>query len=134
MSNSNRKSTISRLADEFGSRLGEFEHSYSSDIFQHIVRASSLTRIIGLSTHEALDTLVDLRSKCNHLSYYWIQVGILYRNLSDFSNAQNAFENAKAAHKKDTYQIAHHGRDHGPRDAGAAEPHGVEPASSRLSQ
>ena len=31
----------------------------------------------------------------------------MYRRLSDFSNAENAFENAKAAHGKDNYQIAH---------------------------
>ena len=107
MNSINRKSTIAHLAAYFGSILEEYDHTYYSDIFQHIVRASSLTKILDLSANEALETLIDLRGKCNHLSYYWIQVGILYRRLSDFSNAENAFENAKEAHGKDNYQIAH---------------------------
>lgn len=76
-------------------------------MFKHLIRTSSLTKIIGMPPSEALQTLLTLRKQCKYLSYYWIQLGILYRNTNNYGEAENAFEYAKKAHKKLNYQIAH---------------------------
>ena len=48
-----------------------------------------------------------LSEKERKVSYYWIQLGILYRNSNRFEEAENAFEYAKNAHGVENYQIAH---------------------------
>lgn len=98
---------IRNLIYELSKSLKEGDRTYNNEIFKHLIRASSLTKIVGLDKQCAIDLLIELKESCKHLSYYWIQLGILYRISEQFENAENAFEYAKNAHGHENYQIAH---------------------------
>jgi len=102
-----KKSFFISLAEKTAANLDEKDRNERNELFKHITRASSLVRIVGLQEEEALDTLLFLRENCKHLSYYWIQLGILYRERKQFEDAQNAFEYAREAHGCENYQISH---------------------------
>lgn len=87
--------------------LYEGDRTFNNELFKHLTCAATLKSVVGMSESNALDTLLDLKESCKHLSYYWIQMGIIYRNLKQFEDAQNAFEYAKKAHGCENYQIAH---------------------------
>lgn len=87
--------------------LFEGDRTFSNEMFKHLIRASSLKKIVGLDEEKAIDFLIGLQGPCKHLSYYWIQLGILYRNSNKYEDAENAFEYAKNAHGLENYQIAH---------------------------
>lgn len=102
-----KKKLIQVLANYLSKDIRENDYNRNSEMFKHLIRTSSLTKIIGMPPSEALQTLLTLRKQCKYLSYYWIQLGILYRNTNNYGEAENAFEYAKKAHKKLNYQIAH---------------------------
>lgn len=87
--------------------LKEGDKTSDSELFKHLIRASSLTSIVGLEAKKAIVFLLELKEQCKHLSYYWVQLGILYRSVPDYEEAENAFEYAKKVHGRDNYQIAH---------------------------
>ena len=98
---------IRDLVYELSKDLKEGDRTCNNEIFKHLIRASSLTKIVGLDKQRAIDFLIELKESCKHLSYYWIQLGILYRTSEQFEEAGNAFEYAKNAHGCESYQIAH---------------------------
>lgn len=98
---------IRNLVYELSKDLKEGDRTCNNEIFKHLIRASSLTKIVGLDKQRAIDFLIELKESCKHLSYYWIQLGILYRTSEQFEEAENAFEYAKNAHGCENYQIAH---------------------------
>ena len=102
-----RVQIIRNLVYTLSKDLFEGELTYSNEIFKHLIRASNLTKIVKLDQQTSIDFLTELRGSCKHLSYYWIQLGILYRNSKMFEDAENAFEYAKKAHGHENYQIAH---------------------------
>ncbi len=102
-----RKRFIMDLSYTLSRNIKENDHTIDSEIFMHITRASSLKKVVDLTDKDALDMLLELKDACKHLSYYWVQLGILYRNIKKFEDAQNSFEYAKRAHGKDSYQISH---------------------------
>ena len=104
---SEKTNIIRNLIYEFAKDLKEGDRTYNNEIFKHLIRASSLTKIVELDVQRSIDFLVELRESCKHLSYYWIQLGILYRSSEQFEEAENAFEYAKNAHGCENYQIAH---------------------------
>lgn len=57
--------------------LKEGDRTCNNEIFKHLIRASSLTKIVGLDKQRAIDFLIELKESCKHLSYYWIQLGII---------------------------------------------------------
>lgn len=87
--------------------LQEGDKTFNNELFKHLIRASSLKFIVGIHEREAINFLIGLQENCKHLSYYWIQLGILYRNINDYEKAENAFEYARKSHGHDNYQIAH---------------------------
>ena len=98
---------IRNLVYELAKDLKERDRTYNNEIFMHLIRASSLKKIVGLDEQQSIDFLIELKESCKHLSYYWIQLGILYRISEKFEEAENAFEYAKKAHGYENYQIAH---------------------------
>jgi len=98
---------VRNLIYELAKDLKEGERTYNNEIFKHLIRASSLTKIVGLDEQRSIEFLIELQESCKHLSYYWIQLGILYRASEQFEEAENAFEYAKNAHGYENYQIAH---------------------------
>ncbi len=102
-----KKQLIQFLAYCLSKDISEDDYTSNSEMFKHLIRASSLTKIIEIPPDEALQTLLTIREQCKHLSYYWIQIGILYRNTNDYGEAENAFEYARKVHGKSNYQIAH---------------------------
>lgn len=87
--------------------LQEGDKTFNNELFKHLIRASSLKFIMGINERDAIDLLVGLQDDCKHLSYYWIQLGILHRNINEYDKAENAFEYARKSHGRDNYQIAH---------------------------
>lgn len=104
---SEREKIIRDLVYTVSKDLIEGERTYKNEIFKHLIRASSLTKIVEIDEQTSIDFLIELQESCKHLSYYWIQLGILYRNSRKFEDAENAFEYAKKAHGYENYQIAH---------------------------
>ncbi len=102
-----KRQFIYKLSYMVSKDLYEGDRTYNNELFKHLTRAASLKSIAGLSESDALDILIQLKESCKHLSYYWIQMGIIYRNLNQFEEAQNAFEYAENAHGCENYQIAH---------------------------
>ena len=98
---------IGDLAYTLSKDLTEQDRTFNNEVFQHLIRASSLKQIVGLSDNDAKGLLISLQEFCGHISYYWIQLGILYRNVDQYEEAENAFEYAKKAHGIENYQIAH---------------------------
>lgn len=107
LNTSEKLKTIRDLVYMLSKDLRERDRSLNYEMFKHLIRASSLTLIVGLEEKKAIDLLIMLQESCKHLSYYWIQLGILYRNSNMFEEAENAFEYAKKAHGVENYQIAH---------------------------
>lgn len=87
--------------------LWEGDRTFKNEMFKHLIRASVLKHIVGLSEETAIQFLIELQEFCKDLSYYWIQLGILHRNCQKFELAENDFEYAKKAHGCENYQIAH---------------------------
>lgn len=102
-----RCKTIRSLVFSLSKELTERDRSFKNEIFKHLIRASILKQIVSLDSEQAIDFLIDLKPHCKHLSYYWIQLGILYRTANKFEDAENAFEYAKSVHGSENYQIAH---------------------------
>ena len=102
-----KRQLICNLTYMVSKDLYEGDRTFNNELFKHLTRAATLKSIVGMSESDALDTLIELKESCKHLSYYWIQIGILYRNLNRFEDAQNAFEYAEKAHGCENYQIAH---------------------------
>ena len=102
-----KRQLICNLTYMVAKDLYEGDLNFNNELFKHLTSAATLKSVVGMNESDALDTLLELKESCKHLSYYWIQMGIIYRNLKQFENAQNAFEYAKNAHGRETYQIAH---------------------------
>lgn len=102
-----RITIIRSLVYTISKDLQEGDKTFNSELFKHLIRASSLKTIVGIAEEESIKLLISLQEDCKHLSYYWIQLGILYRNINDYEKAENAFEYAKKSHGCDNYQIAH---------------------------
>lgn len=98
---------VNTLAKDLGMRIVEREYSSNNDMFEHLISAKNLIRIMGFTNAESLDILCDLKPTCKHLSFYWIQLGILYRDQTQFEDAGNSFAYAEKARNYLTYQIAH---------------------------
>lgn len=104
---SERVNIVKDLVYTLSKDLIEGERTYKNEIFKHLIRASNLKKFVGVNEQTSVDFLIELQESCKHLSYYWIQLGILYRNSDKFEDAENAFEYAKKAHGHENYQIAH---------------------------
>lgn len=107
LTTSERVNIIRDLVYTLSKDLMEGERTYKNEIFKHLIRASNLTKIVGIDEQTSVNFLIELQEACKHLSYYWIQLGLLYRNSDKFEDAENAFEYAKNAHGYENYQIAH---------------------------
>ena len=102
-----RVTIIRSLVYTISKDLQEGDKTFNNELFKHLIRASSLKFIMGINERDAIDLLVGLQDDCKHLSYYWIQLGILHRNINEYDKAENAFEYARKSHGRDNYQIAH---------------------------
>lgn len=98
---------IKNLAETLGRRTVEKGKTSISDLFECLLSAKSLHKILNFEWEELKDFYDSLNQSCKHLSYYWMERGIVYRELHEHENARNAFVNAKRVHGYESYQIKH---------------------------
>jgi len=98
---------IRNLAELLGQRIQENEKNSLSDLFECVLSAKNLHKILGFTWQDLKELYDTLNQSCNRLSYYWMQRGIAYRELHEYENARNSFANAKKVHGRETYQIKH---------------------------
>lgn len=98
---------IRNLAELLGQRIQENEKNSLSDLFECVLSAKNLHKILGFTWQDLKELYDTLNQSCNRLSYYWMQRGIAYRELHEYENARNSFANAKKVHGHETYQIKH---------------------------
>ena len=66
-----------------------------------------LSKLNILNDNQILSLLEKLESAAHGLSYYWIQRGIVNRNLDNFEEANNSFEQATVVRGHQSYHIQH---------------------------
>lgn len=82
------------------------ERSYKSDLFQKSIKVKNLIRS-NMKLEHIMMLLEKIKSRSKHLSYFWIQYGIIYRHLGYFEEANNSFGEAVAVRGKKSYHISH---------------------------
>lgn len=97
---------ITKLFMAVSAQITEQENDYWKSMFQSLCCVKFLTRVIRLQTNAVRELLFDLRDNFKHLSYYWLQLGLLEQELNDFEKALNRFRQAQAINPR-SYQIEH---------------------------
>lgn len=87
--------------------LREREETLQNEVFQKLLKVKNLRVNINLDNDKILDLLLSVQSRCKHLSYYWVQRGIIHRDLTDFEEANNALSEAADIRQNTSYHIRH---------------------------
>lgn len=87
--------------------IKEREESPQSELFQKLIKVKSLWKFLQLSKQETRILLLTIEPYCKHLSYYWVQRGILHREMEDFEEANNALSEAASIRNNMSYHIKH---------------------------
>ena len=90
-----------------GKRIKERDTNELSIMYEKVAKSKHLQKEFGIDTHESIKLLKSTEKECGHLSYYWIQLSILYRDAKMFEEATNAILYAQNVRGYRTYQIAH---------------------------
>ena len=90
-----------------GKRLHERDNNELSIMYENIAKSKHLNKEFGIKPKENIQLLKKTENECGHLSYYWIQLSILYREEKKFEDAANAILYAQNVRGYRTYQIAH---------------------------
>ena len=102
-----KESWIEQLANYLGPHVVEGHNTPLSDMYENILSVNRLNDLFSVSWAN-LNTFFDsLYEKNRHLSYFWMQRGIVYRNLHQYEQAENALTNAEQVHGFESYQIKH---------------------------
>ena len=107
LNNSETFEIIYNLAQYLAPHIEDREESPTSTIFQKIIKVKMLSKLNILNDNQILSLLEKLESVANGLSYYWIQRGIANRNLDNFEEANNSFEQATVVRGHQSYHIQH---------------------------
>lgn len=98
---------INQAASMLAFHLAERDESVQSEIFQKLIKVKRLRAQSILKDQNILDLLVEIEKPCEHLSYYWIQRGIVNRDLTFFEEANNALAKAADIRGHLSYHIQH---------------------------
>lgn len=90
-----------------GGVIRERDNSNYSLMFENVAKAKQLLRVCESDIKECIFLLNRAKSECEKLSYYWIQLSILFREDCQFEEAVNAINTARTKRRYDTYQIVH---------------------------
>jgi hypothetical protein len=101
------KQLIIHASTLLATHLNDREDSFESEMFQKLIKVKTLRRQKVLKDCDILDLLVTLENPCEHLSYYWIQRGIINRELTNFEEANNAFSKAADIRGHLSYHVQH---------------------------
>lgn len=107
LSHKERRLVLLAAAKYYANIIKDREESIESDIFQKLIKVKKIKYNKILSDLEILEVLKEAEFSLAHLSYYWIQKGIAFRNLKQFEEANNAFEKAGEVRKNESYNIMH---------------------------
>lgn len=102
-----RQLLIEKFSQLLALGIKEREQSKNNDIFELIIKVKNLTKEANFSPITVYTILSNIRVRCKHLSYYWIQCAIACRYLNKFEDAANALNYAEKARNDLSYQIAH---------------------------
>jgi hypothetical protein len=97
---------LANSAQIVGKNLQDQEVSVRSDLYQKLLKVKVLLDV-GLSKHQVLQLMNQVKPLNKHLSYFWIQFGIINRDLEYFEEANNAFREAARVRGRPSYQIQH---------------------------
>lgn len=77
-----------------------------SEIFQKALKVRKIIKKSLLPKNELYELLKSIENKCEKLSYFWVQYGIVCQIMSKFEEANNHFLYAKNI-RPDSYQVKH---------------------------
>ena len=107
MSAEEKQNCISIIIGVLGSKTHERDNTAISIMFENVTKSETLLHEIGLSISDCIGILKSVENQCSDLSYYWIQLSILFRMNQQFEEAVNAILRAQSVRGFRTYQIAH---------------------------
>lgn len=87
--------------------LVEHEESLTNEIFQKIIKVKNLRQDLRIANDLLLSLFMEMCETCKHLSYYWVQRGILHRDMEQFEEANNALSEAADIRNNTSYHIKH---------------------------
>ena len=87
--------------------LSEQEETVQNEIFQKLLKIKSLRKQLQFDDSMMLNLFLQIEKVCKHLSYYWVQRGILHRDMEHFEEANNAFSEAAAIRNNTSYHVKH---------------------------
>lgn len=90
-----------------GQILTEREESLQNEVFQKLLKVKHLRSRLHFSNQTILELLISVSAYCKHLSYYWVQRGIIHRDMEDFEEANNALSEAASIRQNISYHILH---------------------------
>lgn len=90
-----------------GNRIKERDTNELSIMYEKVAKSKHLQKEFGIDPHDNINLLKSVEKECGHLSYFWIQLSILYRDVKMFEEATNAILYAQSVRGYRTYQIAH---------------------------
>lgn len=99
--------SIKYSASYLARNLKEREDSIQNEIFQKLIKTNAIHRLPHLPMKSISEILLYLEDSSKHLSYYWIQRGICYRNLECFEEANSALSKAAMIRNNKSFQIKH---------------------------
>lgn len=102
-----KESWIEQLANYLGPHVVEGHNTPLSDMYENILSVNRLNDLFSVSWANLNSFFDSLYEKNRHLSYFWMQRGIIYRNLHQYEQAENALTNAEQVHGFESYQIKH---------------------------
>lgn len=87
--------------------LTEGEETFQNELFQKLLKIKNLRQSLSIPCGEILGLFLELEDACKHLSYYWVQRGILHRDMEHFEEANNAFSEASEIRNNTSYHVKH---------------------------
>lgn len=87
--------------------LREREETLQNEMFQKLIKVKNLRNQLALSNDSILALLLEIAPTCRHLSYYWVQRGILHRDMEHFEEANNALSEAAEIRNNTSYHVRH---------------------------
>lgn len=97
---------IIRASQMLARNIQDQELSLKSELYQKILKVKVLLSA-GLSKDQVLQIINGVKDVSSHLSYFWIQYGIIYREMAQFEEANCAFREAIHVRGRESYHIQH---------------------------
>lgn len=97
---------IVNVAQMLAKNIHDREQTLKSEFYQKMLKTKVLLKT-GFSREQILQVLNRINDDSKHLSYYWIQYGIVNRELTRYEEANNAFREAAGVRGHQSYQIQH---------------------------